>query len=110
VKWAKTIFWVVVFLCVILFSIQNKDEVILRFGLYPLQNYLWEGPKIPLFLVILCSIFIGALIGGLGDLYRHFQLKKTLRQNQRMIQRLEKEIQSLSGLRYEKPPSLKENN
>lgn len=108
-KWAKTIFWMVVFLCVILFSMQNKDEVILRFGLYPLQNYLWEIPKIPLFLVILCSVFLGVLIGGLGDLYRHFQLKKTLRQNQRMIERLEREIQSLSGLRFEKSPSLKEN-
>jgi uncharacterized integral membrane protein len=85
---------------------QNRDEVILRFGLYPLQNYLWEVPKIPLFLVILSSVFVGVLIGGLSDLYRHFQLKKTLRQNQRMIERLEKEIQSLSGLRFEKSPPL----
>ena len=108
-KWAKTIFWMVVFFCVILFCMQNKDEVILRFGLYPLQNYQWELPKIPLFVVTLSSIFLGVLIGGLGDLYRHFQLKKTLRQNQRMIERLEKEIQSLSGLRFEKSSSLKEN-
>jgi uncharacterized integral membrane protein len=86
---------------------QNRDEVILRFGLYPLQNYSWEVPKIPLFLVILCSVFLGVLIGGLGDLYRHFQLKKTLRQNQRMIERLEKEIQSLSGSRFENSPSVK---
>jgi uncharacterized integral membrane protein len=109
VKWAKTIFWMVVFLCVILFSFQNKDEVILRFGLYPLQNRLWEMPSIPLFLVILCSIFLGVLIGGVGDLYRHFQLKRTLRQNQRMIERLEKEIQSLTGLRLEKSSPLKED-
>jgi hypothetical protein len=88
---------------------QNRDEVILRFGLYPLQNYLWEVPKIPLFLVILSSIFLGVLIGGLGDLYRHFQLKRTLRQNQRMIERLEKEIQSLSNLRLDKSPSLEED-
>ena len=108
-KWAKTIFWMVLFLCVILFSFQNKDEVILRFGLYPLQNRLWEMPSIPLFLVILCSIFLGVLIGSLSDLYRHFQLKRTLRQNQRMIERLEREIQSLSGLRFEKSSSLKEN-
>ena len=108
-KWAKTIFWMVVFFSVILFSMQNKDEVILRFGLYPLQNYLWELPKIPLFIVILASIFVGVLIGGLGDLYRHFHLKRTLRKNQRMIERLEREIQSLNSLRFEKSPSLKEN-
>jgi hypothetical protein len=59
--------------------------------------------------VILSSIFLGVLIGGLGDLYRHFQLKRTLRQNQRMIERLEKEIQSLSNLRLDKSPSLEEN-
>lgn len=99
----------VVFLYVILFCIQNKDEVILRFGLYPLQNYVWELPEIPLFLVILSSIFLGVVIGSLGDLYRHFQLKRTLRKNQRMIEQLEKEIQSLSSLRFEKPPSLNEN-
>lgn len=108
-KWAKTIFWMAVFLCVVLFSMQNKDEVILRFGLYPLQNYLWEMPKIPLFLVILCSIFLGALIGSVSDLYRHFQLKKTLRQNQRMIEQLEREVQSLNNLRFEKSSPLKES-
>ncbi len=87
----------VTFVVVIFFCVQNKDEVILRFGLYPLRNNQWEVPKIPLFLVILCSIFLGVLIGSIGDLYRHFQLRKTIRQNQRMIERLEKEIQSLSS-------------
>ncbi len=98
-----------IFILVILFSVQNKDEVILRFGLYPVLNYQWELPKIPIFLVILCSIFLGVLIGSIGDLYRHFQLKKTIRQNQRMVERLEKEIQSLSGAGMDKPSFLKED-
>ncbi|MGQ9646664.1 MAG: LapA family protein [Thermodesulfobacteriota bacterium] len=108
-RWARTIFWMAVFWTVILFSIQNKDEVILRFGLYPLQTYQWEVPKIPLFLVILCSILLGVLIGSFGHLYRHFQLKRALRQNQRMIERLEREIESLSGSRYDKPALLEKN-
>ena len=99
----------VVFILVILFSLQNKEEVILRFGLYPIRNLQWEVPKIPLFLVILCSIFLGALIGSIGDLYRHFQLKKTLRQNQKMIERLEREIQSLSLDSLDKTSFLKGN-
>jgi len=99
----------VVFVLVILFSLQNKEEVILRFGLYPIRNLQWEVSQIPLFLVILCSIFLGALIGSIGDLYRHFQLKKTLRQNQKMIERLEREIQSLSLSGLDKNTSLKEN-
>lgn len=86
----------VAFIVVILFSLQNKDQVILRFGLHPIGSYQWEVSHIPLFLVILCSIFLGVLIGSIGDLYRHFQLKKTIRQNQRMIEKLERQIQSLS--------------
>jgi uncharacterized integral membrane protein len=94
VKGVRTLSWMVVFFAIILFSLQNKEEVIVRLGLYPIWDYQWEMPKIPLFLVILCSIFLGILIGSIGDLYRHIQLKKTIRQNQRMIERLEKEIQS----------------
>ena len=73
------------------------------------SKYRWEVPKIPLFLVILCSIFLGVLIGSIGDLYRHFQLKKTIRQNQKMIERLEREIQSLNVRGLEKTSFLKEN-
>lgn len=98
-----------VFGLVILFSVQNKDEVILRFGLYPVLNYQWELPRIPIFLVVLCAIFLGMLIGSIGDLYRHFQLKKNIRQNQRMIERLERQIQSLSGAGTDKPSFLKED-
>lgn len=99
-----------VFFFVIFFAIQNKDEVILRFGLYPVQNYQWEAPKIPLFLVILCSLFFGGLIGGTSDLYRHLQLKRAIRQNQKMIDTLEKEIQSLRNLGSDKPSLLKEDS
>jgi hypothetical protein len=48
-------------------------------------------------LVILCSVLLGILMGGLGDLYRRFQLKRSLRQKQKTIDRLEREIQSLRG-------------
>ena len=111
VKWVKTLFWMMVFIFAILFSIQNKDEVILRFGLYPMRNDLWlEVPRVPLFLVILCSIFLGVLIGGIGDLYRRFQLKKTLRQNQKTIERLEREIESLRGHGLDQPSFLKKDS
>jgi uncharacterized integral membrane protein len=97
------------FFVAILFSIQNRSEVILRF-VFPIENYQWfEIPKVPLplFLVILCSIFLGVLIGGVGDIYRRFQLKKILRQNQKTIERLEREIQSLRGPGLDQPSFLK---
>ena len=70
---------------------------------------MFEIPKVslPLFLVILCSIFLGVLIGGVGDLYRRFRLKKTLRQNMKTIERLEGEIQSLRGPGLDQPSFLK---
>jgi uncharacterized integral membrane protein len=96
------------FLFAIHFSIQNRDEVTLR---YSIQNYQWfEVSKVPLFLVVLCSVFSGVLIGGIGDLYSRFQLKKKLRQNQKVIEQLEQEIQSLHGSGLERPSFLRKDN
>jgi uncharacterized integral membrane protein len=99
-----------VFLIFLLFCIQNQDPVTLRFVLLPIENYQWfEIPKVPLplFLVILCFFFLGILIGGIGDLYRRFQLKKTLRQNQKTIEKLEREVQSLRGQSLDQPSFLR---
>jgi uncharacterized integral membrane protein len=109
VGWVKTLFWIVAILLAIPFFIQNRSEVTLRF-VFPWENIRWFGiPEVslPLFLVVLCSIFLGVLIGGVGDIYRRFQLKKTLRQNQKTIERLEKEIQSLQGPGLDQPSYLK---
>jgi uncharacterized integral membrane protein len=103
-RWVKTLLWMIVFLCIILFFTQNKDEVALRFSLYPILNSPWfEVPKIPLFFVIICSVLLGVLIGVVGDLYSRLQLKKALRQNRKMIDKLEQEIQSLRYPELEKP-------
>jgi hypothetical protein len=58
---------------------------------------------VPLFLPILLSLFIGILIGGLGDLYSRFQLKRNLRQNQKTIERLEQEIHALRKISLNQP-------
>jgi hypothetical protein len=72
-----------------------------------MEYQFFEISKVPLFLVILCSILLGILVGGLGDLYRHFQLKRSLRQKQKTIERLEREIQSLRGPDLGESSSLK---
>jgi len=101
----KTLLWMMAFFFAIHFSIQNRDEVSIR---YTIQNFQWfEVVKVPLFLVILCSVFLGVLIGGVGDLYSRFQLKRTLRQNKKMVERLEREIESLRGPGLEQPSFLK---
>jgi uncharacterized integral membrane protein len=95
-KYLKTLLWMAAFFLAIHFSMQNRDGVTLR---YSFQGYpCFEVSQVPLFLVILCSIFLGVVIGGLGDFFRRFQLKRTLRQSQQAIDRLEKEVQALKGL------------
>jgi uncharacterized integral membrane protein len=99
-----------IFLVVLFFSFQNQELVTLRFVLLPIENYHWfeiQKVPIPLFLVVLCSIFLGVLIGGMGDFYRRVQLKKTLRQSQKEIERLEREIQLLRGPGLDQPSFLK---
>jgi len=109
VRWVKTLFWIVAIYLGVLFFVQNQSEVTLHF-VFPWENYQWfEIPEVPLplFLVVLCSIFLGILIGGVGDIYRRFQLKKMVRQNQKTIDKLEKEIQSLRGPGLDQPSYLK---
>ena len=98
-----------VFSVAILFSIQNRSEVTLHFA-FPAETYQWfEIPQVPfpLFLVILCSIFLGVLIGGASDFYRRFQLKRIIRQNRKRIEHLEREIESLQGPVVDQPSLLK---
>jgi uncharacterized integral membrane protein len=92
-KWIRTLLWMAAFFFAIHFSVQNRDEVTLR---YSVQSIQWfQISRVPLFLVILCSIFLGVLMGGVADLYRYFKLKRTLRENQRTVERLEQEVRSL---------------
>jgi uncharacterized integral membrane protein len=100
VKWIRTLLWMIIFFCVVLLSIQNANDVTLRFGLYPILTLQWFEKRVPLFVVLLCSLFVGVLIGGLSDAYGRYQLRKTLRQNQKTIEELQQEINALRS-----PPS-----
>jgi uncharacterized integral membrane protein len=104
VKWVKILVWTVVFILAVFFAMQNREEVTLRFGFHPFWDFGREMPRVPLFLAVLCSIFLGVLIGGIGDFYRHIQLKRTLRQNQKTIERLEREVGSLRGRGSDQSP------
>ena len=111
-RWVKVLFWAGAIFLAIPFLVQNRTEVTLRF-VFPWENIRWFGiPEVslPLFLIILCSIVLGILIGGISDMYRRFQLKKTLRLNQKTIDRLEKEVQSLRGPGLDQPSYFKEKN
>lgn len=108
-RWIKTFILILAFFVAVLFAIQNGSDVTLRF-VFPIEQYRWfEIPQVslPLFLVIFCSIFLGVFIGVMGDMVKHFQLKKKLRQNQKTIERLEREIQSIRVPGLDHPSFLK---
>jgi len=104
-KWVRTFLWMAVFFFTIHFSIQNREELVLR---YSIRNYqVFDVSGVPLFVVILCSVFVGVFIGGIWDLYRRVQLKKSVRQNLKTIERLEMEIESTRRRDADQPSSLK---
>jgi uncharacterized integral membrane protein len=99
-RWIKTLLAIPILAIVILFCNQNQELVTLRLLLIPVENYHWfEIPRVPLplFVLVLLSVLLGVLIGVLGDVYQWFWLKKTLRKNQKKVEMLEREIQSLRG-------------
>jgi len=99
-RWVKTLLAMPILVIVILFCNQNQEPVTLRLLLIPVENYHWfEIPRVPvpLFVVVLLSILLGVLIGVLGDIYQWFRLKNSLRKNQRKVEMLEREIESLRG-------------
>ncbi len=111
VGWVRNLFLLVILIISVFFFLQNTEQVAIRFGLSPFRDYqFFEISNVPLFLVILCSVLLGILIGGLGNLYKHFQLKRTIRQNQKAIERLEKEIRSLRGPGLDQPSFLKKED
>lgn len=109
-RWVKTLFLLLAIIAVIIFSFQNQSEIALRFAV-PRESHAWfEVPRVPLpiFLVILCAIFLGILIGGMGDMIQRFQLKRSLRKNQKKMEMLEREIESLRGAGSGQTSSFKE--
>jgi len=104
----KSLFLLVNLIVSIFFCLQNTDPGVIRLGLSPISDYqFFEIPKVPLFVVILGSVVLGILIGGFGNVYRHFQLERTIRRDQKSIERLQKEIQSLRGPGLDQPSFLK---
>ncbi|OGQ73186.1 MAG: hypothetical protein A2W73_06000 [Deltaproteobacteria bacterium RIFCSPLOWO2_12_55_13] len=87
VKFAKTIFFTLLFILGITFATENTGWVVLRyyFGL--------ETPPIPIFLLVLFSVLSGVFLVGVGFLIDERSLKKALREKEREITSLQKEMQ-----------------
>lgn len=86
IKVVKTVFLTLLFILGITFSMQNASWVVLRyyFGL--------ETPPVPVFLLVLFSVLLGIILAGIGFLFDERTLKKALREKERQIASLEREL------------------
>ena len=95
-RWVRTIVWMVLFVLAVVFSMQNRQEVTLTFGISPLlEKELFLAENIPLFIPILFAFLLGLLIGGVSDILRRFKLRRQVRQGQKTVERLEREVDTL---------------
>ena len=87
VKVAKAIFFTLLFILGITFAMEKTGWVVLRyyFGL--------ETPPVPIFLLVLFSVLLGVFFAGVGFICDERSLKKALREKEREIASLEKELQ-----------------
>ena len=86
-KVTKTIFFTLLFILGVTFAMENTGWVVLRyyFGL--------ETPPVPVFLLVLFSVLLGVLLVGVGFICDERSLQKALREKEREIASLEKELQ-----------------
>ncbi|MBI2988825.1 MAG: LapA family protein [Deltaproteobacteria bacterium] len=86
-KVAKTIFFTLLFILGITFAMENTGWIVLRyyFGL--------ESPPVPIFLLVLFSVLLGVILTGVAFIVDEWSLRKALREKEREIASLEKELQ-----------------
>lgn len=85
-KVIKVVFFTLLFILGITFAMENTGWVVLRyyFGL--------ETPPVPIFLLVLFSVLLGVLFAGVGFLVDERSLKRAVREKEREIASLEREL------------------
>jgi uncharacterized integral membrane protein len=86
IRFLKTVLLTLLFIAGITFAVENTQPFVLRyyFGL--------ESPPIPLFLLVLLSVLLGIFLAGVGFLFDQWSLRRALRQKERELESLRKEL------------------
>ena len=90
-----------VFIVMILFSVENVDMVTLKFGVTGLFS---NSVQLPLFLVVLVSLSAGVVLAGIVGLADHIRMHSRIRKQKRSIERLENEVKTLRNMPLEEEP------
>jgi uncharacterized integral membrane protein len=88
----------IVFFVLIVFGAENMEPITLKFSLLSLFSY---EANMPLFFVVVFSVFSGAALAGLIGLADHIRLRSQLRKQRKSVTRLEDEVKSLRNLPLE---------
>jgi uncharacterized integral membrane protein len=85
-RFLKTVCLTLLFIAGITFSVENTQPFVLRyyFGI--------ETPPMPLFLLVLLSLLLGLFLSGVGFIFDQWSLKRALREKDREIAALQKEL------------------
>ena len=97
----------------ILFGVENMEMVPLKFSVTGVFSY---EVFLPLFFVVVISVFAGSLLAGLIGIADHIRMHTRIRKQKKNIDRLENEVKSLrnmpleeeAGIELHGPSSLKE--
>lgn len=86
IRFLKTVLLVLLFIAGITFAVENTQPFVLRY------YFGFESPPLPLFLLVLVSVLFGVLLAGLGFLFDQWSLKRALRQKEREVESLQREL------------------
>ena len=88
----------VTFFFLVVFGVENMETVVLKFSIPNLFSY---SIQLPLFFIVVTSVFTGAILAGLIGLADHIRLRTRLRKQGKSVERLENEVKSLRNLPLE---------
>lgn len=88
IKVIKAVSLTLLFFMGITFAMENTQSLVLRY-------FGYETPPINLYLLILVSILFGVIVAGIGFIIDQWSLKKVVRQKEREIESLEKEVRTV---------------
>ena len=88
----RFLFSVVIMIFLVAFAVKNNTPV----RLYYYFNF--QSPEIPLFVIVLVSVFIGALCVWLMALFDKLRMKMIISKKEKTIREMEKELVDLRNL------------
>lgn len=95
----RFIFALLIMVLLVTFAVKNNTPTTLYY------YFGYKSPEIPLFLVILMGVVIGAVFVWFVTLFEKMKLKYTIRQKEKKIREVEKELADLKNLPIEEPLS-----